>query len=140
MLHPNVVIPTTDQFDAKIAEVEKQAAETGKHIFVHFSGEADAQGNSWCPDCVRADPILDAAFSKIADKMILVYCPVARSEYRMNPSYPYRTHPRIKLNNVPTVIHWRPEHKGTQHERITHECDDAQAVDTFIKEGLSSNA
>lgn len=25
----------------------------GKDIFAYFSGDKDAQGKSWCPDCVK---------------------------------------------------------------------------------------
>lgn len=27
----------------------------GKDIFVYFSGNKDAQGKSWCPDCVKGN-------------------------------------------------------------------------------------
>lgn len=27
----------------------------GKDIFAYFSGNKDAQGNSWCPDCVKGN-------------------------------------------------------------------------------------
>lgn len=27
----------------------------GKDIFVYFSGDKDAQGKSWCPDCVKGN-------------------------------------------------------------------------------------
>lgn len=28
---------------------------SGKEIFAYFSGDKDAQGNSWCPDCVKGN-------------------------------------------------------------------------------------
>lgn len=30
---------------------------SGKEIFAYFSGDKDAQGNSWCPDCVKGNAI-----------------------------------------------------------------------------------
>ena len=27
----------------------------GKDIFAYFSGDKDADGNSWCPDCVKGN-------------------------------------------------------------------------------------
>lgn len=27
----------------------------GKEIFAYFSGDKDAQGKSWCPDCVKGN-------------------------------------------------------------------------------------
>lgn len=29
----------------------------GKDIFAYFSGDKDAQGKSWCPDCVKGNLI-----------------------------------------------------------------------------------
>lgn len=28
---------------------------SGKDIFAYFSGDKDAQGQSWCPDCVKGN-------------------------------------------------------------------------------------
>ncbi len=36
-------------FDAFMAEVEKHS---GKPVFALFCGTKDAEGESWCPDCV----------------------------------------------------------------------------------------
>lgn len=30
----------------------------GKDIYAYFSGDKDAQGKSWCPDCVKGNFIL----------------------------------------------------------------------------------
>lgn len=30
----------------------------GKDIFVYFSGDKDAQGKSWCPDCVKGEKFI----------------------------------------------------------------------------------
>lgn len=34
----------------------------GKDVFVYFSGDKDAQGKSWCPDCVKGNVSLNFCF------------------------------------------------------------------------------
>lgn len=36
----------------------KQCERKGKDIFAYFSGDKDAQGLSWCPDCVKGNIII----------------------------------------------------------------------------------
>lgn len=38
-----------DQFCKAVSERQ------GKDIFAYFSGDKDAEGRSWCPDCVRGE-------------------------------------------------------------------------------------
>lgn len=37
---------------------------------------------------------------------VLLRCPVLRSEYKGNPDYAYRTHKKVKLQAVPTLMKW----------------------------------
>jgi Eukaryotic protein of unknown function (DUF953) len=65
-------------------------------------------GVSGCPGCVAAEPAINAAMEKIAESspVVFVECPVARSEYKGNPAYPYRTHALLKIPEVPTLFRW----------------------------------
>ena len=69
-----------------------------------FFGERDADGQSWCPDCVEADPVISAVLSGREEGSGLLECVVIKAEYARNPSYAYRTHPHVKLTAIPTVI------------------------------------
>lgn len=40
-----------DEFSQAVSERK------GKDIFAYFSGDKDAQGKSWCPDCVKGNYI-----------------------------------------------------------------------------------
>lgn len=35
----------------------------GKDVFVYFSGDKDAEGKSWCPDCVKGKFILNLSLN-----------------------------------------------------------------------------
>ncbi|VVC88849.1 unnamed protein product [Leptidea sinapis] len=55
----------------------------GPPVFVYFSGSKNADGNSWCPDCVE-------------------------EKYNIcNKACPFRTDSRIKLMVIPTLIKWK---------------------------------
>ena len=60
-LLPDIIMATVvkvegfEAFQAKVAELSK----TGGDIFVMFSGSKDANGVSWCPDCVDAEPVVN---------------------------------------------------------------------------------
>lgn len=47
-------------FDAFKAKVEELAG-TGADVFVMFSGSKNAEGVSWCPDCVEAEPVVNVS-------------------------------------------------------------------------------
>lgn len=51
-----------------------------------------------------AEPFVVAAMASRSDGARVLWCPVLRSEYRGNPDFPYRTHDKIKLTGVPTVV------------------------------------
>ncbi len=51
-------------------------------------------GQSWCPDCVAAEPIINSKFESL--NVTLIECPVVREEYRQ-PTYLYRVHEKVFL-------------------------------------------
>ena len=76
-------------------------------LSVIFTGDIDpATGKSWCPDCVAADPVIDLFLEDQKNNTVLV-CLVKREGYKGNPDHPYRTHPLIKLQSIPTLIQFK---------------------------------
>lgn len=101
-----IVCATPSEFNALLAEAEERRCEN-QPLFLLFTGEKDrATGRSWCGDCTRAEPLIDAALANIAGGCVLLECIVVRQEYRER-DYVYRTDPRIQLKCVPTLIKWR---------------------------------
>ena len=94
---------TSEEFSNKLVEAEKLSTESNLPLFILFTGAVVAEtGKSWCPDCVAADPIIEACLDGLMGSILLV-CPVIREEYR-NPEYLYRKHPVFKIACVPTFI------------------------------------
>ena len=95
-------------FDAFKAKVEELAG-TGADVFVMFSGSKNAEGVSWCPDCVEAKP----AIQKLVDagSRPIVKGIVTRDEWRGNASHPYKVSPVLKAAGVPSVILFEGENE-----------------------------
>ncbi len=74
---------------------------------------------SGCPDCVEAEPIIDEALEGIDDNVTLVRCDVVRAEYKGNPDYPYRTHPKLLVKSVPSLYYWVGEGPVASSDAIT---------------------
>ncbi|KAM9811641.1 thioredoxin domain-containing protein 17 [Syngnathus typhle] len=87
----------------------------GKAIFAYFCGDKDEHGKSWCPDCVRAEPILKEAMSVLPQGSVFIYCQVGERNYWKDPSNEFKT--TLKLTGVPTLLRY-----GTPQKLVEEEC------------------
>ncbi|KAJ8725883.1 hypothetical protein PYW08_004066 [Mythimna loreyi] len=79
----------------------------GPPILLSFSGSKLPSGESWCPDCVEAEPVLKAYLSELTRDIIFVYVDVGDSVTWKDKACPFRTDPRLKLMVIPTLIRWK---------------------------------
>jgi len=93
-------------FQEFISLVEKVYKPDEKPVVVMFSGDKDAQGNSWCPDCVDAEPGIEKALSQLDDENIFIHCAVGGRDFWKDPACIFRTDSRTKLSSVPTLMRW----------------------------------
>ncbi|EDV20130.1 uncharacterized protein TRIADDRAFT_61314 [Trichoplax adhaerens] len=75
-------------------------------IFVKYYGDYDDHGLSWCPDCVKAEPIIDKIFSELKDNVLLVSCAVGDRPKWKDQENEFRKHEIIQLKSIPTLIEW----------------------------------
>ncbi|CAL4253032.1 unnamed protein product [Meganyctiphanes norvegica] len=92
-------------FDAFIAEVDKVKG-SGAPIFVLLSGSKDASGKSWCPDCVVAEPVVEAGLSKAPEDTVFIYVGVGGRDFWKDSKCVFRTDSRTRLKSVPTLMRW----------------------------------
>lgn len=90
-------------FDAFAEKLETYKA-SGKPIFVLFSGSKDANGKSWCPDCVVAEPVVKKSLTKATEDAVFLYVGVGGRDFWKDPKCIFRTDPRTKLKSVPTLM------------------------------------
>lgn len=72
-----------------------------------------------------ADPVIDLFLEDQKNNTTLV-CLVKREGYKGNPDHPYRQHPLIKLQAIPTLIQFK---NGKEVGRcVERECRDEDAL------------
>ncbi|XP_064324364.1 thioredoxin domain-containing protein 17 isoform X2 [Phalacrocorax carbo] len=53
----------------------------GRPIFALFCGDKDAEGRSWCPDCVTAEPVVRKELHNMPEESVFIYCLVGDRAY-----------------------------------------------------------
>ncbi|KAI9102041.1 hypothetical protein DFS34DRAFT_647823 [Phlyctochytrium arcticum] len=116
-------------FDKTVGEVKASA--TGP-IFVNLFGTEDSTtGQSWCPDCVVATPLLRKWIEKCAPDSILLDVPVGeRSIWKNNPDNFYRKHPDLQLTAIPTIFKWSKD--GSVKKLVEEEAADETKLEAFV--------
>lgn len=120
---------------ATAAEVDSTlhtlAAERGAALFLFFGAEDPATGESWCPDCVIADPVLRRACTSLRPDLTLYECPVGmRSDWKNQPQHPFRLHPTTRLTRIPTLVFID---QGMERGRLVEsDCAKADVVEAFL--------
>uniref|UniRef100_A0A8P4GDR7 Thioredoxin domain-containing protein 17 n=1 Tax=Dicentrarchus labrax TaxID=13489 RepID=A0A8P4GDR7_DICLA len=92
----------------------------GKDIFAYFSGDKDAQGKSWCPDCVKGN------FIYILSLELPCYNVVTRCVWKDQTNAFKKT---LKLSGVPTLLRY-----GTPQKLVEEECFKAELVRMMFTE------
>ncbi|RYY88751.1 DUF953 domain-containing protein [archaeon] len=65
MLVQVLLCKSPSNFASVLSQATAVARENSAALFVLFTGEKDARGVSWCPDCSRAEPLLEGVFAKV---------------------------------------------------------------------------
>merc|ERR1711894_191859 len=86
-----------------------------KLIFALFSGTVDENGKNWCPDCVKADPVVERCLSKLDKDAVFIHCGVGDRTFWKDQQNVFRTDQVLKLKSVPTLM------KVGQPERLQEE-------------------
>jgi len=79
------------------------------NVFVLFTGSPEADGKSWCPDCVSAEPVIHSSKTFIPANATLIVCNVGDRPYWKDPRNPFKI--RLGISCVPTIMHWTTRRK-----------------------------
>lgn len=75
---------------ASPAEFDETVGALTGDVFLLFYGERKEDGDSWCPDCTAAYPIVEGALKARSTPSTLVEVVVKRDEYKGKPDYAYK--------------------------------------------------
>ena len=122
-----VLIGSASELDAQLAALG------GSSLFVLFSGAKDSTGVSWCPDCVEAEPVINAALEKASSDrdVVLLYAPLVRAEYKGNAAHWARVHPSFKLERIPTLF--KMGKTRPTGSLVEGQCKDAALLADFLE-------
>ena len=99
---PFVRCPTPADLAPVLADLTTRK---GDALLLFFGAEDPVTGESWCPDCVTADPVLRRTIAQQRPDLTVYECPVGqRSDWKNKPEHPYRLHPLTKVARIPTLI------------------------------------
>ncbi|CAH2219778.1 Hypothetical predicted protein [Pelobates cultripes] len=111
-------------YQAYCQEVEKHK---GKPVFAYFSGNKNADGVSWCPDCVKAEPVVRGELKNLPDDAVFLYCQVGERPYWKDPNNEFKQ--VLKLTGVPTLLKC-----GTTQKLVEEQCLKADLVQMIFSE------
>jgi hypothetical protein len=113
--------------------LSRLAQERSGALLLFFGSEDPQTGASWCPDCVIADPLLRRLARELQPALPLIECPVgARSQWKHQPEHPYRLHPLLHLQRIPTLIHL--EGASERGRLVEADCANPDLVRAFLSD------
>ncbi|KAF9901842.1 Thioredoxin domain-containing protein 17 [Lobosporangium transversale] len=121
-----VKVPTIDSLHEVITKAVEENKDKDIYIYYYASVDPDT-GKSWCPDCVKAGPVVAGRFSKL-DNVVLIDAPVGDRPTWKDMSHPYRHDKVIKISAVPTLVHW-----NTKSQLVENDCEDVNKLDRFLQ-------
>ncbi|KAI8086439.1 uncharacterized protein BX664DRAFT_335803 [Halteromyces radiatus] len=118
---------TTEDFDH---QVEKTLQDEKNKVFVLFFGtELDTTNESWCPDCVVADPLIRKSLLNVPNA-VLIEAPVGlRDEWKGNTAHPYRV--KFNVPAIPTLFKWSKAGPGAK--LVEEEAADVDKLNAFVQ-------
>ena len=92
-------------------------------------GKEEGEANeSWCPDCVIADPMVRKWLNKVPESL-LIEAPCSKSDYKGNPNHEYKIHPLFKIQWIPTLYEWK---QGELTKTLTDDDLNEEKLQEFI--------
>ncbi|KAF4360637.1 thioredoxin-like protein Clot [Cannabis sativa] len=101
---------------------EKFRSEASSPKFILFLADNDPSTSlSWCPDCVRAEPVIYKKLEATSNDVVLLRAYVGDRPTWRTPLHPWRVDSKFKLTGVPTLILWENDAiKGRLEDHEAH--------------------
>ncbi|CAO3647149.1 unnamed protein product [Mucor hiemalis] len=114
-----------ENFDAEV----NKAVETGNPVFVIFFGtETPETSESWCPNCVIANPLVRKVILQVKDSILLEAPVGGRNEWKGNTTHPYRV--KFQVPAIPTLYKWTAA--GPGDKLVEEDCANVEKLHKFI--------
>lgn len=101
---------------------------TNDPIYVLYTGTKLANGKSWCPDCVQAEPFIEQGFKDAPKNINFVEVQVGDRRFWKDLKCPFRTDFNIKIRVLPTLVKW-----GTQKRLEGDQCQQLELIEMLLE-------
>ncbi|KAI6675830.1 hypothetical protein NL676_036626 [Syzygium grande] len=116
-----VLDATVSSFDAVLEKFRSEAPTHNTNLILFLADKDPSTSLSWCPDCVRAEPVIYKKLEASSDNVALLRAYVGDRPTWRNPQHPWRVDPRFKLTGVPTLMLWEDDVvKGRLEDHEAH--------------------
>ncbi|NRA38232.1 MAG: DUF953 domain-containing protein [Planctomycetes bacterium] len=107
-------------------------AQQSSALFAFFGSEDPGTGESWCKDCVTADPLIRIVRNDLRPEIVLYECPVGeRNEWKDQADHAYKVHSQWRLEHIPTLILIE---NGVERGRLgEQDCQDEAMLRAFMQ-------
>lgn len=96
-------------------------------VYVLYTGTKLENGQSWCPDCVEAEPYIEKGFELGQEPCHLVTVEVGDRPFWKDPNCVFRTNTTTKLKVLPTLAKW-----GTQKRLEGDQCQKVDLIEMLL--------
>lgn len=125
----NVVKRVTVSGITEYLRAVEQYKASSLHMFALFTGSLDADGESWCSDCVKADPVVIEGLKSAPEATCFITCYVGDRPAWKDPKCPFRSNPDLKLKSIPTLAKL-----GSPERLVEGQCADLSLVQMLFEE------
>ncbi|KAJ3113950.1 Thioredoxin domain-containing protein 17 [Phlyctochytrium bullatum] len=121
-----------EAFDSFDATLNQAVQDHPGRIFVYlFANEDPATGQSWCPDCRNAEPLIKKHLETVDGGLVLEVAAGDRPTWK-DPNNFYRHHAELKATSVPTLYEIGKDGKVLK-KLVENEAEDEAALADFTK-------
>ncbi|PON52807.1 Thioredoxin-like fold containing protein [Parasponia andersonii] len=97
---------TVSNLESVFEKFRSEASKNKANLILFLADKDPSTSLSWCPDCVRAEPVIYKKLEATSDDVALLRAYVGDRHTWRNPQHPWRVDPKFKLTGVPTLIRW----------------------------------
>ncbi|XP_010265834.1 PREDICTED: thioredoxin-like protein Clot [Nelumbo nucifera] len=102
----NMLDATVSSFNQVFERFKSEAPKHQANLILFLADKDPSTSLSWCPDCVRAEPVIYKKLEASSANVALLRGFVGDRPTWRNPNHPWRVDSRFKLKGVPTLVSW----------------------------------
>ncbi|CAI0436822.1 unnamed protein product [Linum tenue] len=104
-----IVDASLSSFDQVFSKFKADAPNFNSNFILFLADNEPSTNLSWCPDCVRAEPVIYKKLEESEANVALLRAYVGDRPTWRNPAHPWRTDSNFKLTGVPTLVRWEKD-------------------------------